>query len=51
MISAERSRGSEQLDTARAEIAAAAMAARTEVRAEAEKLSKDISAKMLGRAV
>jgi F-type H+-transporting ATPase subunit b len=51
MISAERSRGSEQLDKARAEIAAAANAARADLRGEAEKLSKDISTMLLGRAV
>lgn len=51
MIAAERSRASEQLDKARAEIAAASIAARTDLRTEAEKLSKDISAKLLGRAV
>jgi len=51
MIAAERSKASEQLDKARAEIAAATAAARSEIRSEAEKLSNEISAKLLGRAV
>ena len=51
MISAERSKASELLDKARAEITAASASARTELRTESEKLSKDISAKLLGRAV
>lgn len=51
MISAERARAGEQLDKARGEIAAAATAVRTDLKKEAEALAKDISAKMLGRAV
>lgn len=51
MIAAERTRAGEQLDKARAEIAAASNAARSDLRAEAETLSKDISSKLLGRAV
>lgn len=51
MIAAERSRASEILDKARKEIAASADATRGELRKEAEKLSKEISAKLLGRAV
>ena len=50
-IAAERSRASEILDKARKEIAASADATRGELRKEAEKLSKDISLKLLGRAV
>ncbi len=50
-ISAERSKGSEMLDKARAEIATASAAARAELKGEAERLSQDISAKLLGRAV
>ncbi len=51
MIAAERTKASELLDKARAEIAAASGAARTDLRNETEKLAKDISAKLLGRAV
>lgn len=51
MIAAERTKASDLLDKARAEIAATATAARTDLRNEAEKLSKDISSKLLGRAV
>jgi F-type H+-transporting ATPase subunit b len=51
MISAERTKASELLDKARKEIAAAAATARGDLRKEAEKLSQDISAKLLGRAV
>jgi F-type H+-transporting ATPase subunit b len=51
MISAERSRAGEMLDKARAEIAAAAGAARTDLKKEAERLSQEISSKLLGRAV
>jgi F-type H+-transporting ATPase subunit b len=51
MISAERAKAGETLDKARAEVASAAASARTELKAEAEKLSKDISSKLLGRAV
>ena len=51
MIAAERTRASELLDKARKEIAASAESARGDLRKEAEKLSKDISGKLLGRAV
>jgi F-type H+-transporting ATPase subunit b len=51
MIAAERSKGSELMDKARTEIAAAATAARGELRKEAERLSQDITAKLLGRTV
>ncbi len=51
MISAERSKGGEMLDKARSEIAAASASARADLKTEAERLSQDISAKLLGRAV
>ncbi len=51
MISAERSKASEMLDKARAEIAAAANAARADLKKDSERLSQDIISKMLGRAV
>jgi len=51
MIAAERAKASELLDKARKEIAASAASARGDLRKEAEKLSQDISAKLLGRAV
>jgi F-type H+-transporting ATPase subunit b len=51
MIAAERTRASELLDKARKEIAASAESARGDLRKEAEKLSLDISGKLLGRAV
>ncbi len=51
MISAERSKASEMLDKARAEIAAAASAARVDLKKEAERLSQEITSKLLGRAV
>jgi F-type H+-transporting ATPase subunit b len=51
MIAAERSKSGELLDKARGEIAAASAAARDDLRKEAERLSQDISAKLLGRAV
>lgn len=51
MIAAERTRAGELLDKARGEIVSASAAARADLRKEAEKLSKDISAKLLGRAV
>lgn len=51
MITAERTRAGETLDKARAEIAAAADAARTDLKQEADRLSQDITAKLLGRAV
>jgi F-type H+-transporting ATPase subunit b len=51
MIAAERSKASDLLDKARAEIVTAATAARTDLKKEAEKLALDISSKLLGRAV
>lgn len=51
MITAERAKAGELLDKARAELATASAAARAEIRNEAEKLSQDISSKLLGRAV
>jgi F-type H+-transporting ATPase subunit b len=51
MIAAERGKASDLLDKARAEIGSASGAARAEIRQEAEKLSQDISSKLLGRAV
>jgi len=50
-IAAERAKAGELLDKARAEIAAASAAARAELRKEAEKLSQEITSKLLGRAV
>ncbi len=51
MIAAERVKTGEMLNKARADIAAAAAAARADLRKEAERLSQDITAKLLGRAV
>jgi F-type H+-transporting ATPase subunit b len=51
MVSAERAKAGEMLDKARAEVAAAANAARAELRSEAERLSQEITSKLLGRAV
>jgi F-type H+-transporting ATPase subunit b len=51
MIAAERSKGGELMDKARADIASTAAGARAELRKEAERLSQDITAKLLGRAV
>ena len=51
MISAERTKAGEMLDKARAEIAAAANSARVDLKKEAERLSQDITSKLLGRAV
>ncbi len=51
MIAAERAKAGEALDKARAEIASASTAARADLRNEAERLSQEITAKMLGRAV
>ena len=51
LIAAERTTSTEMLDKARAEIATASAAARGDLRKEAERLSQDISAKLLGRAV
>ena len=49
MITAERAKASELLDKARKEISASAASARGDLRKEAEKLSLDISAKLLGK--
>ncbi len=51
MISAERAKAGEMLDKARAEIAAATNAARIDLKKEAERLSQEITTKLLGRAV
>ncbi len=51
MISAERAKAGEMLDKARAEVAAASASARSELKKEAERLSQEISSKLLGRAV
>jgi F-type H+-transporting ATPase subunit b len=51
MISAERAKAGEMLDKARGEITAASAAARADLRKEAERLSQDITSKLLGRAV
>ena len=51
MIAAERAKAGELLDGARKEIASAAEAARGDLKKEAEKLSLEISGKLLGRAV
>ena len=51
MISAERAKAGELLDKARKEIAAVSTAARADLKKEAERLSQDITTKLLGRAV
>jgi F-type H+-transporting ATPase subunit b len=51
MISAERTKAGEMLDKAQAEIVATANAARTDLKKEAERLSQEITSKLLGRAV
>lgn len=51
MIAAERAKAGEMLDKARAEVAAASNAARADLRKEAERLSQEITLKLLGRAV
>ena len=51
LIAAERAKSGEFLDKARGEISEAAAIARSDLRKEAERLSQDISAKLLGRAV
>lgn len=51
MVSAERDKAGEQLDKARVEIAAASAAARADLKKEAEHLSREITSKLLGRAV
>ncbi len=51
MIAAERAKAGEALDKARADIAAASAEARADLRKEAERLSQEITSKLLGRAV
>jgi F-type H+-transporting ATPase subunit b len=51
MITAERAKASELLDKARTEIATASSAVRADLKKEAEKLSQEITSKLLGRAV
>ncbi len=51
MISAERTKAGEMLDKARAEVAEAATAARADLKNEAQRLSQEITTKLLGRAV
>lgn len=51
MISAERAKAGEALDKARGEIVSASAAARADLKKEAERLSQDITSKLLGRAV
>jgi F-type H+-transporting ATPase subunit b len=51
MISAERTKAGEMLDKARAEVAASAESARADLKREAERLSQEITSKLLGRAV
>ena len=51
MIAAERTKAGEMLDKARADVAATASAARADLQKEAERLSQEISSKLLGRAV
>ncbi len=51
MIAAERTKAGEMLDKARADVAASAAKARSELKQEAERLSQEITSKLLGRAV
>jgi len=51
MISAERAKAADLLDKARKEIAAASTTARDDLKKEAERLSQEITSKLLGRAV
>ncbi len=51
MISAERTKAGQALDKARSEIASASAAARDDLRKEADRLSQEITSKLLGRAV
>ena len=51
MISAERAKAGEMLDKARAEVAASAASAAGRAEKEAERLSQEITSKLLGRAV
>ncbi len=51
MISAERAKAGQALDKARSEIVSASAAARADLRKEADRLSQEITSKLLGRAV
>lgn len=51
MIAAERAKAGALLDKARAEITAVSASARGELKKEAEKLSQELTSKLLGRAV
>lgn len=51
VVSAERAKATDMLDKARADVAAASNAARAELKKEAERLSQEITSKLLGRAV
>ncbi len=51
MVAAERTKAGDMLDKARAEIVTASSTARGDLKKEAERLSQDITAKLLGRAV
>jgi F-type H+-transporting ATPase subunit b len=51
LISAERAKAAELLDKARKELAAASATARADLRKDAERLSREITSKLLGRAV
>ena len=51
MIAAERTKAGEMLDKARTDVAASASAARADLKKEAERLSQEITSKLLGRAV
>lgn len=51
LIASERVKATELLDKAKSEIAAAADAARTDLKQEARRLSQDIAGKLLGRGV
>jgi F-type H+-transporting ATPase subunit b len=51
MIAAERAKAGEMLNKARADVSAVAAEVRAELRNEAERLSQEITSKLLGRAV
>jgi F-type H+-transporting ATPase subunit b len=51
MISVERAKAGEMLDKARGEIVALSTTARADLKKEADRLSQDITSKLLGRAV
>jgi F-type H+-transporting ATPase subunit b len=51
MIAAERAKAGEMLDKARAEIAATSAVAQADLKKEAERLSQEITSKLLGRVV